>query len=124
MILGAVSITAGLLISDFYFHDYISNIPVINTYVDYIHSGYNYIISFFTDNNPKDINPEAITRSSSLESSSTVVPERVLTPSPRLPNNIGLSEDIGILSPPTTPEPPIPAALPPRRGGAGVIELF
>ena len=100
LIFGFIGGTLGLLVADYYYHDYVSNIPVIGSFVDSITSGFNYVKSYFYGGNiteqspaPPDrggwevIRAEVISRSSSGGSDITITP--------------------ALITPPSTPEPGI-----------------
>jgi len=100
---------AGLLITEHYSPDTIQNIPVINTFVDSLHIGWDYIISYFKTGGSDPSNdstnvihsPKPLSRTSS--GSSSILSDTTITPDIRTPR-VELSN---WPTPPSTPEPQI-----------------
>ena len=92
---GLIGGTLGLLVVNYYYHDFVSNIPLIGTFVDSITSGFNYVKSYLYGGNITEQSPpggeviraEVISRSSSGGSDITITP--------------------ALITPPSTPEPGI-----------------
>ena len=106
---GLIGGTLGLIVVDYYYHDFVSNIPVVGTFADYINSGINYVYSYFNSGNQSSVDSitpsgapsapsvagEAISRSSSGGSDITITP------------NVFNSPTSSLITPPSTPEPGI-----------------
>nr|YP_010991017.1 hypothetical protein UYP79_mgp046 [Pappia fissilis]WOX61290.1 hypothetical protein [Pappia fissilis] len=73
ILVGIVGVTTVLIISDYYFPNQIDNIPIVNSYVDSIYSVWHNLFGSNPDAGTTGSNPpEAITRSSSGSSDSTL----------------------------------------------------
>lgn len=108
--IGVLTSLAIITVADYYNHDLISSIPVVNTIADCIHVGYqytsSYISSWFSSSGDPSggegfINPEAISRSSS--GSSTASNSTVRGPSIILEDH--RTDRLYPVTPPRTPTP-------------------
>ena len=90
---GLIGGTLGLLVVNYYYHDFVSNIPVIGTFVDSVSSGFNYVKSYFYGGNITEQSPIEVIRTEVISRSSSVGSDLTITPA--------------LITPPTTPEPGI-----------------
>nr|YP_009493068.1 hypothetical protein [Ganoderma tsugae]AWJ63863.1 hypothetical protein [Ganoderma tsugae] len=93
VILGLTGITVSLVLSDYYFHDFISKFPAVNTYIEFINNQSNNFSSWVSSflKSPPSIDP--IVRTPSI-SSDIQLPSNI--PSPTLPPYDEFAESVPV----------------------------
>lgn len=102
VLLGLAGAIGVIALSDYYAHDTVKNIPVVNTLADTIHVVWNIITNYFSIHKPDSgSTPDILSRSSSGDSSITITDNRT---SATIPNSIRNMYNTTI-TPPATRSP-------------------
>ena len=111
VLLGLVGVIGVIAVSDYYAHETVKNIPVINTLADCINIAWHHLMDYFSPPSPKSgpSLPEAISRTSSGGSDITVTDSRTGT-------DIRFNVDYGTITPaPSRTPTPIPTPFTPTE---------